>query len=92
MQVKTMIIAIAETGLFGALMASAAPLSLTGADAANARSTQAMLEEGKKTFRYESEGDPKCIGRHRIIREVSEDDISGESLFITTDRMQPRKR
>jgi hypothetical protein len=56
MQVKTVIIATAGTGLFGAMMASAAPLALTGADAENARSAQAMLEEGKKTFRYETFG------------------------------------
>ncbi len=56
MRVKTVIIAAAGTGLLGAMMASAAPLSLTGADAENARSAQAMLEEGKKTFRYETFG------------------------------------
>src|SRR5207244_6173173 len=56
MQVKTVIIAIAGTGLFGAMMASAALLSLTGADAENAGSAQAALEEGKKTFRYETFG------------------------------------
>jgi hypothetical protein len=56
MRVKTVIIATAGTGLFGAMMASAAPLSLTGADAENARSAQAMLEEGKETFRYETFG------------------------------------
>ncbi len=57
MQLRTTIVAaIGVGGLFTAIIASAAPPSKTGADAENARSAQAMLDEGKKTFRYETFG------------------------------------
>ena len=47
---------IAGAGVFGIMIASAAPPSKTGFDAEIARHGQAMLEEGKKTFRYETFG------------------------------------
>src|SRR6266545_2017776 len=65
MQRRTMIIAaIGAAGLFGAVIASAEPFSKKGAappsqkgfDAEIARSAQAMLDEGRKTFRYETFG------------------------------------
>jgi hypothetical protein len=42
---------IAGAGVFGIMIASAAPPSKTDFDAEIARHGQAMLEEGKKTFR-----------------------------------------
>ena len=54
---RTMMTAgIAGAGVFGIMIASAAPPSKTGFDAEIARHGQAMLEEGKKTFRYETFG------------------------------------
>jgi hypothetical protein len=57
MRRRTMMTAgIAGAGVFGIMIASAAPPSKTGFDAEIARHGQAMLEEGKKTFRYETFG------------------------------------
>ena len=57
MQVKTKVIAtIVGVGFLGAMMASAAYPSQTGFDADIARHAQAMLDEGRKTFRYETFG------------------------------------
>src|SRR6202049_2887049 len=54
---STLIIAaIGGAGLFVTVIASAAPPSKTGFDAEIARHVQAMLDEGKKTFRYETFG------------------------------------
>jgi len=52
----TIITAAGAAGLFGAVMAFAAPASKTGFDAEIARSAQAMLDEGRKIFRYETFG------------------------------------
>ncbi len=63
MQAKAMIITtIAGAGLFGAMMASAAPPSKTGFDAEIARNAQTMLDEGKKTFRFDTFGDEAFWG------------------------------
>jgi hypothetical protein len=66
MKLKTItIVTIGVAGLFGAVIASAAPSSKKGttapaaqkgADAENARHAQKMLDEGKKTFRYDTFG------------------------------------
>jgi hypothetical protein len=57
MKPKTMILAaIGGAGLFGALIASAADTTQKSFDAESARYAQTMLEEGKKTFRYETFG------------------------------------
>jgi hypothetical protein len=64
MQLKTMIVAFVGAGLFGAVIASAAPSSKKAAasppqqgfDAEITRSAQAMLDEDRKTFRYETFG------------------------------------
>ena len=48
--------AFGAAGLYGAISASAAPPSKTAVDAENARYAQTMLDEGKKTFRYETFG------------------------------------
>jgi hypothetical protein len=64
MQLKTMIVAFVGAGLFGAVIASAAPSSKEAAaspprqgfDAEITRSAQAMLDEDRKTFRYETFG------------------------------------
>jgi hypothetical protein len=48
--------AFATAILFGGMIASAAPPARTGADAENARFAQAMIEEGRQTFRYETFG------------------------------------
>src|SRR5262249_32896120 len=57
MKRRTMVTAgIASAGVFGIVIASAAPPSKTGFDAEIVRHGQAMLEEGKKTFRYETFG------------------------------------
>jgi hypothetical protein len=48
--------AIGATGLFMTVGASATPPSKTSVDAEIARHAQTMLEEGKKTFRYETFG------------------------------------
>ena len=50
------IAAIGGAGLIVAVAASAAPPSKAGVDADNARNAQAMLDEGKKTFRFETFG------------------------------------
>src|SRR5262250_3264126 len=47
---------IAGTGVSAAMIASAAAPAQKGADAENARHAQAMLDEGKKTFRYATFG------------------------------------
>lgn len=66
MKLKTAIIAtFSVAGLFGIVMASAAPSAKKGAtppaaknsvDNENARNAQRMLDEGKKTFRYDTFG------------------------------------
>lgn len=48
--------AFGAAGLYGALSAFAAPPSKTAVDAENASYAQMMLDEGKKTFRYETFG------------------------------------
>ncbi len=56
MKRKILIVAaLGGSGMLGAAMASAAPAP-KGVDAENARSAQSMLEEGRKTFRYETFG------------------------------------
>jgi hypothetical protein len=50
------IAAIGAAGLFGAMIALAAAPAQKGFDAEIARHGQAMLEEGRKTFRYETFG------------------------------------
>ena len=57
MKPRTMLVAaIGGAGLFGALIAFAADTAQEGVDAENARYAQTMLEEGKKTFRYDTFG------------------------------------
>src|SRR5450755_1481344 len=57
MKSRTMILAaIGGTGLFGALIASAADTTQKSFDAESALYAQTILEEGKKTFRYETFG------------------------------------
>src|SRR5205823_4688804 len=57
MKPRTMILAaIGGAGLFGALIASAADTTRKSFDAESAGYAQTMLEEGKKTFRYETFG------------------------------------
>ena len=48
--------AFGAASLYGALSAFAAPPSKTAVDAENASYAQMMLDEGKKTFRYETFG------------------------------------
>jgi hypothetical protein len=50
------IAALGGAALFGAVIASAAPPSNKGFDAEIARHAQAMLDEGKRTFRYDTFG------------------------------------
>src|SRR6195256_4710999 len=50
-----LVVALGGSGMLGAVTASAAP-PLQGVDAENARAAQSMLDEGKKTFRYETFG------------------------------------
>jgi hypothetical protein len=50
------IAALGAAALFGAVIASAAPPSNKGFDAEIARHAQAMLDEGKRTFRYDTFG------------------------------------
>ncbi len=50
-----LVAALGGSGMLGAVMATAAPPP-QGADAENARAAQSMLDEGKKTFRYETFG------------------------------------
>jgi hypothetical protein len=56
MKLRTILIASIGAAAFGSLMAFAAPPSNKGFDAEIARHGQAMLEEGKKTFRYDTFG------------------------------------
>ena len=57
MKPRTMTIAaIGAAVLFGALIAYAQDTAEQGVDAENARYAQTMLEEGKKTFRYDTFG------------------------------------
>src|SRR4029077_15678686 len=46
--------AVGAAGVYGAVSAFAAPPAKTAVDAENARYAQTMLDEGKKTFRYET--------------------------------------
>jgi hypothetical protein len=48
--------AFGTASLYGAISAFAAPPSKTAVDAENASYAQMMLDEGKKTFRYETFG------------------------------------
>src|SRR6202163_1877498 len=50
-----LVAALGGSGMLGAVTASAAP-PLQGVDAENARYAQTMLDEGRKTFRYETFG------------------------------------
>ena len=50
------VVAFGAASLYGALSAFAAPPSKTAVDAENASYAQMMLDEGKKTFRYETFG------------------------------------
>jgi hypothetical protein len=63
MKLRTLLIAtVGVAGAFGIVMAAAAPkkgatpAAQRGADAENARHAQAMLEEGKKIFRFDTFG------------------------------------
>src|SRR5512135_1127630 len=57
MNIRTVIITvICGIGLVLAVVAFAAPPSKTAVDAENARYAQKMLDEGRKTFRYETFG------------------------------------
>jgi len=57
MKPATLVAAIlGATGLFGTIIAAAAPPSNKGFDADIARHAQSMLDEGKKTFRYDTFG------------------------------------
>ena len=51
-----MVAACGAAGLYGAISAFAAPPSKTAVDAENARYAETMLDEGRKTFRYETFG------------------------------------
>ena len=51
-----MVAACGAAGLYGAISAFAAPLSKTAVDAENAGYAQTMLEQGRKTFRYDTFG------------------------------------
>jgi hypothetical protein len=56
MKIGTAIIAMLGVGLFGAAFAFAAPPTKTGFDEDIAHNAQTMLDEGKKTFRFETFG------------------------------------
>jgi hypothetical protein len=57
MRKRTVIVAaIGGGGLFVAVIASAAPSPKAGVDAENLHHAQGMLDEGRKTFRYETFG------------------------------------
>jgi hypothetical protein len=56
MKIGTTMIAALGAGSIGAVFAFAAPPSKTGFDSDIARNAQTMLEEGKKTFRFETFG------------------------------------
>ena len=75
---------IASAGVFGIMIASAAPPSKTGFDAEIARHGQAMLEEGKKTFRYETFGSEAFWGGalqlHKAIAGQKNGGVGGGSL------------
>ena len=58
------IAAVGGAGLIVAVAASAAPPSTAGVDADNARNAQAMLDEGKKTFRFETFGSEAFWATH----------------------------
>jgi len=53
---------ISGVGLLSTVIASAAPPSKTSFDVENARYAQAMLDEGRKTFRYETFGSEALWG------------------------------
>src|SRR5499427_348003 len=56
MKIGTTIIATLGAGSIGAVLAFAAPPTKTGFDADIARNAQTMLDEGRKTFRYDTFG------------------------------------
>src|SRR5689334_4798171 len=56
MKIGSTIIAALSAGSIGAVFAFAAPPTNTGFDADIARHAQAMMEEGKRTFRYDTFG------------------------------------
>src|SRR5262245_65535267 len=83
MKLKTMIVAtIGVAGVFGAMIVTAAPrpkdsvaaLAQKGVETENAQHEQAMLAEGKKTFRYETFGSEAFWGDALQLHK----DIAGE--------------
>src|SRR5262249_6058452 len=62
---------VSGAGALAVMMASAAPTPHGGADAENARHAQAMLDEGKRTFRYDTFGSEAfwgdALGLHKAI-------------------------
>ena len=57
MDIRTVIVSVfAGTALVSAAVAFAAPPAKPAVDAENARYAQTMLDEGRKTFRYETFG------------------------------------
>jgi hypothetical protein len=53
---KVLIVTISTVALLGVIVASAAPPSRSGSDAEINRHAQAMIDEGRKTFRYDTFG------------------------------------
>src|SRR4029077_18804639 len=67
--------AFGVAGLYGAVSAFAAPPAKTAVDTENARYAQTMLDEGKKTFRYETFGSEAFWGDMLQLHKA----IAGES-------------
>jgi hypothetical protein len=77
---------IGGTGAFVVMIASAAPPLQRGADAENARHAQAMLDEGKNTFRYDTFGSEAFWGDALQLHKA----IAGEKNGGTGPGVSPK--
>ena len=81
-----MIGAAAGTVLFGVMMASAAPPAQKSVDAENARHAQAMLNEGKRIFRFDTFGSEAFWGDALQLHKA----IAGEKNGGTGPGVSPK--
>jgi len=72
--------AFGAASLYGAISVFAAPPSKTAVDAENASYAQMMLDEGKKTFRYETFGSEAFWG----------DTLQLHKAMVRASRQKPR--
>ena len=83
-----MLAAFGAAGLYGAINAFAAPPSKMAVDAENAHYAQTMLDEGRKTFRYETFGSEAFWGDTLQLHKA----IAGEKTAVWARASHPKPR